>query len=59
MNIEFDEPISILCDNTNAINISKNIVMHLRTKNIAIKYNFLREKVAKKEMKLEYVETKK
>lgn len=47
MKIEFDEPIYIICDNTNAMNISKNPIMHLRTKHIAIKYHFLREKVAK------------
>lgn len=32
----------IYCDNTSAINISKNLVMHSKTKHIAIKYHFLR-----------------
>eukprot|EP00253_Pinus_taeda_P001964 PITA_01964 len=38
-------PISILCDNTSAISISKNPAMHSKTKNIPIKYHFLREQV--------------
>jgi len=41
-------PISILCDNTSAISISKNPVMHSKTKNIPIKYHFLRESVGTK-----------
>ena len=35
----------IYCDNMSAINISKNLVMHTKTKHIAIKYHFLRELV--------------
>lgn len=51
----YDEPIPILCDNTIASNISKNLVMHLGTKHISISYHFLREKVVDPEVKLEYV----
>lgn len=39
------EPVSIYCDNTSAINISKNPVLHSRTKHFELKYHFLREKV--------------
>jgi len=56
--VVYDEPISIFCDNTSAINISKNSVMHSRTKHVSIRYHFLREKVAENELKLEYVPTK-
>jgi hypothetical protein len=45
--VEYNQPKSILCDNTSAINISKNLVMHSNTKNIPIKYHFLREQVTK------------
>eukprot|EP00253_Pinus_taeda_P003155 PITA_03155 len=38
-------PISILCDHTSAISISKNPVMHSKTKHIPIKYHFLQEQV--------------
>eukprot|EP00253_Pinus_taeda_P002563 PITA_02563 len=51
-------PISILCDNTSAINISKNSVMHSKTKHIPIKYHFLHEKVLEQKVKLEYVPSK-
>ena len=56
--VNYEEPISILCDNTSAINISKNPVMHLKTKHIPIKYHFLREHVIDKHVKLEFVGTK-
>eukprot|EP00253_Pinus_taeda_P015723 PITA_15723 len=51
-------PISILCDNTSAINISKNRVMHSKTKHISIKYHFLKEQVLEHKVKLEYVPSK-
>ena len=57
--VKYDEPTPIFCDNTNAINISKNPVMHSKTKHIPIKFHFLREHVIEKNIKLEYVETKK
>jgi hypothetical protein len=56
--VEYDEPIPIYCDNTSAINISKNSVMHSKTKHIPIKYHFLREQVAEKNIRVEYVGTK-
>ena len=56
--VKYDEPIPILYDNTSAINISKNPVMHSKTKHIPIKFHFLREQVTEKNIKLEYVETK-
>eukprot|EP00253_Pinus_taeda_P030269 PITA_30269 len=51
-------PISILCDNTSAISISKKLVMHSKTKHILIKYHFLREQVLEQKVKLEYVPSK-
>eukprot|EP00253_Pinus_taeda_P028162 PITA_28162 len=51
-------PISILCDNTSAISISKNPVMHSKTNHIPIKYHFLREQVLEQKVKLEYVPSK-
>jgi hypothetical protein len=58
MQVKYDEPISILCDNTNAINISKNLVIHSKKNNIMIKYQFLREQTTEKRIKIEYVGTK-
>jgi len=45
-------------DNTCAISISKNPIMQSKTKQIPIKYNFVREQVSEKNIKLEYVGTK-
>ncbi|XP_057248977.1 secreted RxLR effector protein 161-like [Beta vulgaris subsp. vulgaris] len=39
--------VPIMCDNTSAINISKNPVQHSRTKHIEIRYHFLRDHVEK------------
>ena len=47
----------IFCDNTSAINISKNPVQHTRTKHIDIRYHFIRELVDKNLLALEYVST--
>jgi len=49
--------ISILCDNISAIKISKNPSMHSKTKNIPIKYHFLRDNVENQVVKIEYVIT--
>ena len=57
IHIQYVEPISIFCDNTSAINISKNPVMHSKTKHIPIKFHFLREQVMFKVIKLEYIGT--
>jgi hypothetical protein len=58
LQVENDEPIPIYCDNTSAINISKNPVMHSKMKHIPIKYYFLREQVVEKNVKVEYLGTK-
>jgi hypothetical protein len=55
--VEYDESIQIYCDNTSAINISKNLVMHSKMKHIPIKYHFLQEQVAEKNIRVEYLGT--
>ena len=56
--VEYNQVIPIYCDNTSAINISKNPVLHSKTKHIPIKYHFLQEQVNEQQVKLEYVNTK-
>ena len=51
----YDQPIPIICDNPSAISMSKNPVFHSKTKHIPIKYHFLRDKFAAQIVKLEYV----
>ena len=52
------KPVILYYDNTSAINISKNLVTHEKTKHILIKYHYVRELVEDKEVKMEYIHTK-
>jgi hypothetical protein len=56
--VEYDEPIPIYCDNIRTISISKNLMMHSKMKHIPIRYHFLREQVSEKNIRVEYVGTK-
>ena len=56
--ITFTEPVVIYYVNKSTVNMSKNPILHSKTKHIAIKCHVLKEKVAEKEMKLEYINTK-
>ena len=40
------------------VNMSKNLVLYSKTKQISIKYHVLREKLSEKEIRLEYINTK-
>jgi hypothetical protein len=46
---------TIHCDNTSAISVSKNLVLHSKTKHIPIKYHFLREQVTNRVIQLNYI----
>jgi len=47
----------INCDNTSAINISKNPVQHSRTKHINIRHHFLRDLVESEVVSLSFIHT--
>jgi len=50
-----DVPIKMYVDdNVSAINLAKNSDFHQRSKHIDIRYHFLRDKVGKNMIKLEY-----
>ena len=51
------DTIVVYCDNSNAIDISKNPVQHSKTKHIEIRYHFIRDLVEMKIMALEYIPT--
>ena len=54
--IKLDQ-IPILCDNTSAINLSKNPIQHSRTKHIEIRHHFLRDHVKKGDVVIKFVST--
>jgi len=51
------ETVLILCDNTSAINISKNPCQHKRTKHIDIRHHFLRDSVEKGMISMKFCPT--
>ncbi|GJR05235.1 retrovirus-related pol polyprotein from transposon TNT 1-94 [Tanacetum coccineum] len=51
------EKVTIFCDNTSAIAISNNLVLHSRTKHIDIKYHFIRDHILKGDIELHFIPT--
>ncbi|GJU47050.1 hypothetical protein Tco_1204316 [Tanacetum coccineum] len=51
------DKVPIFCDNTSAIDISNNPVLHSRTKHIDIKYHFIRDHILKGDIELHFVPT--
>ncbi|GJR91738.1 retrovirus-related pol polyprotein from transposon TNT 1-94 [Tanacetum coccineum] len=51
------DKVPIFCDNTSAIAISNNPVLHFRTKHIDIKHHFIRDHILKGDIKLHFVPT--
>ena len=54
--LHFDH-IPIRCDNTSAINLTKNPIQHSRTKHIEIRHHFLCDHTLKGDITLEFVAT--
>ena len=52
--LKFDN-VPIFCDNTSAINLTKNPIHHSRTKHIDIRHHFIREHVQNCHITLEFV----
>ena len=51
----FQNTMVVYCDNSSAIDISKNPVQHSKTKHIEIRYHFIRDLVERKIVCLEYI----
>ncbi|GJX46681.1 hypothetical protein Tco_0271871 [Tanacetum coccineum] len=51
------EKVPIFCDNTSAIAISNNLVLHTRTKHIDIRYHFIRDHILKGDIELHFIPT--
>ena len=58
LEVKYAKPIPIHCDNTSAISVSKNPVLHSKMKHIPIKYHLLREQVANQAVQLHYIPSK-
>lgn len=51
------ECLLVKCDNKSAIDISKNLVQHYRTKHIDIRYHFVIELIDEKQVVIDHVPT--
>ena len=49
--------IPIFCDNTSEINLTKNPIMHSKTKYIQIHHHFIRDHVQKDDIALMFIQT--
>ena len=50
--------ITVFCDNSSSIKLSKNPVLHGRTKHINVRFHFIRDLIKKGEVELVYCGTK-
>ena len=55
LEVKYVDPIPLHCDNTSAISMSKNPVLHSKTKHIPIKYHFLRDHVTNRVVQLNFI----
>jgi hypothetical protein len=55
LKVTYTDPIPLHCDSTSAISLSKNLVLHSKSKHIPIKYHFLREQVTNRIVQLNYI----
>ena len=55
LKVTYTNPIPLHCDNTSAISVSKNHVLHSKKNHIPIKYHFLKEGVIKRAVQLNYI----
>jgi hypothetical protein len=55
LKVNYTDPITIHCDNTSAISVSKNPVLHSKTKHIPIKDHFLIKQVTNRVVQLNYI----
>ena len=53
----YESKIPIFCDNTSAICLSKNPILHSKAKHIEIKYHFIRDYIQKGILNLIFVKT--
>jgi hypothetical protein len=52
------ERVSLMCDNTSAISVTKNPVFHKRMRYLERRHHFLRDHVEKGDIEMRYIDTK-
>ena len=53
-----DSNVAIRCDNTSAINLTKNPILHSRAKHIEIKHHFIRDHVQNGDVNVQFIDSK-
>jgi hypothetical protein len=51
--------VTLMCDNTSAISVAKNLVFHKRIKHLEVRHYFLRDHVEKGDIEMRYIDTEK
>jgi hypothetical protein len=51
------ERVSLMCDNTSAISVAKNPVLHKRIRHLERRHHFLRDHVEKGDIEMRYINT--
>jgi hypothetical protein len=51
------ERVPLMCDNTGAISIAKNLVFHKIMKHLEVRHQFLRDHVEKRDIEMRYIDT--
>lgn len=57
MGVQAPKIAKVWCDNIGATYMTANPVFHARTKHIEVDYHFVRERVARKLLQVEYIST--
>jgi hypothetical protein len=55
LKVTYTDPIPLHCDNTSVISVSKNHVLHSKTKHIPIKHYFIKEQVTNRVVQMNYI----
>jgi hypothetical protein len=51
------ESVPLMCDNTSAISVAKNLVFHKKMRHVERRQHFLRDHVEKEDIKMMYIDT--
>jgi hypothetical protein len=51
------ERVPLMCDNTSAISIAKNLVFHKKVRHVERRHHFLRDHVQKGDIEMRYIDT--